>query len=219
MARDDAGASVRVQRRVRHPVAMRKVTRAAARTRRAVRRWFPRDERYFEAFARLRPGAVVSAFHGGRVVGLVLLQRGAVDPFLVERRTFIRLYGVLHGLVLYYAYLIIQRLSARGACYIASVWVAPTFRGAGVGARMLDLARERATGRWTVLARRGEAEQFFARMGFTAETGPKARFNAALRGRTPMDWRPSAKLRRRNRRLRRARRLSNQARQSGLKQA
>ena len=218
MARDDVGGAVRVLRRVRRPRRLKRLARIAARGRRAVRRWFPDDERYFEAFSRLRPQNAVAAFHGRQVVGLVLLQRPGRDPFDVDRATFVRLYGLLRGLILFYGYLAVQRLSLGGACYVASVWVSPKFRGAGIGVRMMVAARYRATGRWTVLARRGEAERFFARVGFSPQEGRRARLVAAFRDRSPMEWRPTRRDRRRVRRERRARRLSGQVRQATRRQ-
>lgn len=219
MARDDVGAAVRVRGRVRSPERLEAVARAAAKGRRAVRRWFPDDERYYEAFSQLRRRHVVAAFHQGRVVGLVLLQRRGRDPFDVDRDVFVRLYGLIHGFALYYAYLVIQRLSAEGACYVASVWVAPRFRGTGVGARMMQEARRNATDRWTVLARPGEAERFFARTGFKRQQGRRARLVEALRGRKPMEWRPPKKARHRRLKERRARRLSDQGPQATRGQA
>ena len=165
----------------------RQASRKAAAVRGAVRRRFPDDERYLKLFRKVRRGGLVAAFHGRRVVGILLVQRKGRDAFRVSAKRFIRFYGPAKGLYLFATYRVSQLFPSAGDNYIASIWVAPAYRDAGVGARLVERALRKGEGRWSVNARPGGSERFFAQAGFAPRTGALARLVRLVTGCTPME--------------------------------
>ncbi|MEL7466550.1 MAG: GNAT family N-acetyltransferase [Pseudomonadota bacterium] len=162
-------------------------SRKAAAVRNAVRKRFPRDERYLELFSEARRGDLIAAFEGEEVVGILLAQSRGRDAFHVSSRDFTRLYGTARGLYLYVYYRASQQFPSAGDRYIASIWIAKTRRGEGLGGRLLEYAMNDRSGRWSVNARRGGSERFFARAGFAPRRGMRAALVRWITGCEPME--------------------------------
>lgn len=187
MPRDEA-TEHRVVFPIRHLGNRTLASHRAASVRAAVRRMFPDDERYFEAFEIVRAGDIAASFDGERVTGILLIHRRKHDVFNISQGKFIRLYGLYWGLVYFWRYIIAHRLARAGDFYLASIWVGKRTRNSGVGSKLLQRATSRLGGRWTVLARNKDAERFFARHGFTVRRGVHAWMLRRTTGRTPMEW-------------------------------
>ncbi|MEL6792650.1 MAG: hypothetical protein AAFP78_04300 [Pseudomonadota bacterium] len=170
----------------------RRAARKAAKVRSGVRRRFPDDERYFKLFRNAHRADLIAAFHNKRVIGVMLVQRPGRDVFLVGVEDFAAAYGAVRGRYLYAVYRASQLFPAAGDRYVSSIWVDRAYRDVGIGAALLARGMRDQPGRWSVNARRGGSERFFAQAGFAPRRGPLAALVRLVTGCAPMERRASA---------------------------
>jgi GNAT superfamily N-acetyltransferase len=181
----EAAQSVRILRPRAGDPLLAAAARAAARSRLSVRRLFPEDGRYAQAFGEMRPAACLAAVEGGEVVGVIAARRRGRDAFRLTAAGLARLYGPLAGRLRLLAYRAQEALTSGPQTHVSAFWTDPRLRGRGVGGALLSRLIAETEGLITLLARPGR-EAFYRRHGF-AEGGPaRLRLIGRLAGFTPM---------------------------------
>jgi GNAT superfamily N-acetyltransferase len=157
---------------------------AAARSRLSLRRLFPRDPRFAQAFAALSPGHCFVAAQGGALRGVLLMRIEGRDAFALSGARLVRLYGPMGRLRLALVR-VAEALTAGPATHVSAFWVDPAHRGRGIGAALLSALTRETPAEITLLARPGR-EGFYARHGFAPGGPARLRLIGPLIGMTAM---------------------------------
>jgi GNAT superfamily N-acetyltransferase len=157
---------------------------AAARSRLSLRRMFPSDARYRQAFAALNPGQCLVVAEGDAVRGVLLARIDGRDAFALSGAQFSGLYGML-GLLRLALTRTVESLTSGPATHISAFWVDPAHRGGGIGAALLTRLTATTPAEITLLARPGRTA-FYAPHGFAIGGPTRLRLIGRLIGMTAM---------------------------------